>query len=32
MMMMMMMMINKICPFYATPLHTYKKLLLTVKI
>jgi len=23
--------INKICQFYATPFHTYKKLLLTVK-
>jgi hypothetical protein len=32
MMMMTMMMINKIWQFYATPFHTYKKLLLTVKI
>ena len=30
-MMMMMMMINKICQFYATPFHIYKKLLLTLK-
>jgi len=30
--MVMIMMVNKICQFYAAPFHTYKKLLLIVKV